>query len=146
MSALGQKRTHALQQRMSALARVGCLRKRPLIGNNQKIYAVFRIPDGHDGFAGSSRIWSSASFSSARTASDRLRIRFSNRKSSIAAISLLVSSITRRLVDSCMQETVSPASEKVDAQMSGYAHYAPFTQRTWVAMGCSLRANSGHFD
>jgi hypothetical protein len=52
-------------------------------------------------------------------------------------------------VDSCMQETVSPASEKVDPQMLGYAHYVPkppITQRTWVAMGCSLRANSGHFD
>src|SRR6185295_2936956 len=77
----------------SAKERVGCLRKRTLTGNKQKIYAVFRIPDDHDGFAGSSRIWSSASFSSARTASDRLRIRFSNRKSSIAAISSLVSRI-----------------------------------------------------
>jgi hypothetical protein len=38
-----------------------------------------------------------------------------------------------------MQETVSPASQKVDTQMFGYAHYVPKppnTKRTWVAMGC----------
>jgi hypothetical protein len=64
----------------------------------------------------------SPSFNSARTASDRLRIRFANRKSSIAVISASGTSITSFLAGGCMQESVRPAIEKVDPQMHDYAH------------------------
>jgi hypothetical protein len=58
----------------------------------------------------------------ARTASDRLRIRFANRKSSIAVISASGTSITSFLAGGCTQESVRPAIEKVDPQMHDYAH------------------------